>query len=66
HLGDRTQGISSLFPDPSRRTREPPSSGCISSRHSGSPLQFSKIQMARVSSARLLPLPHSNGCSGYP
>ena len=51
HLGDRTQGISSLFPDPSRRTREPPSSGCISSRHSGSPLQFSKIQMARVQRA---------------
>jgi hypothetical protein len=38
HLGDKTHGILSMFPDPSRRTREPPSSDCISSRHSGSPL----------------------------
>ncbi len=32
HLGVNTQGILSLWPDPSRRTRKPPSSGCISAR----------------------------------
>jgi hypothetical protein len=44
HLGDKTHGILSMFPDPSRRTREPPSSDCISSRHSGSPVYFLRIQ----------------------
>ena len=36
HLGANTQGILSLCPDPSRRTRKPPSSGCISGRQSRS------------------------------
>ncbi|MFN9907627.1 MAG: hypothetical protein ACK56F_16135 [bacterium] len=36
HLGASTHGIFSLCPDPSRRTRKPPFSGCISGRQSKS------------------------------
>ena len=54
HLGDKTQGIFSLFPDPSQRTREPPSSGCISLRQFRSLLYSSGSGRARVQRAPIL------------